>query len=391
MPLADDVLLRLLKRGEGAALRNSGRAIQERFQDAGLGYWHLPLDERDRCHERLRAAEKAGSVELKWASQGGDDRPIEIVRLRDLAKLAAFLEVGTVASAVARAEECLAPWRRRVPRVDELLERWSVLKKVRGLSTMSAADFADALCVLDALEARQGDDQIVRTLSVELFGNSKRIERLDRHLDILTGESLAAPARHWNEVFSALGLVKEPQPFLIAGTGEILLASGDACPIVKPFVGVSNKAVNGYVGSPRWLLTIENLTTFHVASQLLDGGGGLILYTAGMPSPSWCAGYKRILVSLPIGLPIYHWGDIDPGGFRIAAYLRRWVEPQRQFFPWLMDINSIDHKGAGTAASQTEAQEMRRFARLSEWDDLASRLRGICIEQEAITLSLPQD
>ena len=216
MPFADDVLLRLLKRGERAALRDSGRAIQEKFRNPELGYWRLSLDERDRCHERFRTAEKAGGVELKWAKQGGDDRPIDLVRLRDLERLSAFLGVGTVASVVATAEESLAPWRRRVPRVDELLERWSALKKVRGLSAVDVADFADALRVLDALDARQGDDQVVRTLSVELFSNSKRIEQVGRHLDILTGESLTAPARHWNEVFSALGLVKEPQPFLMA-------------------------------------------------------------------------------------------------------------------------------------------------------------------------------
>src|SRR5690606_32914946 len=104
---------------------------------------------------------------------------IELVRLRDLEKLSAHLGVGTTASVVTRAEESLAPWRQQhVPRVDELLERWSALKKVRGLSATDVADFIDALRVLDVLEARQGEDQIVRTLSVELFGSSKRIEQL---------------------------------------------------------------------------------------------------------------------------------------------------------------------------------------------------------------------
>src|SRR5690606_9569914 len=125
------------------------------------------------------------------------------------------------------------------------------------------------------------------------------------------------------------GLVKEPQPFLLAGTGRVLLASCDACPVVKPFVGVSNRAITSYVGSPRWILTIENLTTFHAASQALDGDAGLVIYTAGMPSPTWCTAFQRILASLPASITVYHWGDIDPGGFRIAAYLRRWLEPER--------------------------------------------------------------
>ncbi|KRA17515.1 Wadjet anti-phage system protein JetD domain-containing protein [Lysobacter sp. Root604] len=389
MSLADDVLFRLLKRGESASLRASGRAIRERFQAPASGYWRLSLDQRDHCHERLRAAEKAGGIELKWAGQGGDDRPIELVQLHDTERLAAFLGVNSMAAAVASAAEVLAPWRKRILRVDELLDRWSHLKNVRGLSTVAATEFADALRVMDSLEERQGEDQIVRTLSAQLFGDSKRIEQLERHLDVLTGESITSPARHWSEVFGRLGLVKEPQPFLVAGTGALELVGGEVCPIVRPFVGVSNKAVLGYKGSPCWVLTIENLTTFHAASQLLDGRGALILYTAGMPSPTWTSAYSRILASLPESVLTYHWGDIDVGGFRIAAYIKQKCIGSRRFRPWLMDASRLVSVARGAPEAESTRALMAKHAASAGWASLSESMMPVCIEQEQIKVAVP--
>lgn len=388
MSLADETLTRLLQRGERATLRLSDRAIQESFRNTSSPYWRLPLDERDRCHERLRAAEKIGGIELKWARQGGDDRPLDLVRLRDVEKLAAFLNVETVAITVANAHARLESWLQRVPRVGELLQIWQEMKSIRGLTPASAGDFADALFVLDALASRPGEDQVVRSLSTGLFGNSKRIEQLERHLDILTADALSSPARHWNEVFGAIGLVKEPQPFLVAGTGSLHLTSGQNCPVVRPFVGVSNKTVTSYEGAPNWVLTIENLTTFNLAAQLLDGGAGLIVFTGGMPSPSWCATYKRLLASLPPDIAAYHWGDIDQGGFRIAVHIRDRCLDGRAFLPWLMDSSEV------LAASRLDATEatrnaMAKYADKAGWEALARSMQAVCIEQEGITPVLP--
>lgn len=386
MALAEDVLSRLLQRGERAALSGSARAIQERFADAGSDYWRLSLSERDKAHERFLSAEKSGAVELRWARQGGEDRPLEVVRLRNLDNLAAFLGAQTAATTIARAEEVLAPWFASTPRVREILERWGVLKGVRGLTPSSASDFADALRVLDAAAASPDEDQIVRVLSARLFGDSKRIEQLVRHLDVLTGETLLSPARHWDEVLSPLGLVKEPQPFLVAGAGYLLLADSEECPVVRPFVGVSSKAITGFRGLPVWVLTIENLTPFHLASQLDGVGRGLVIYTGGMPSPAWARAYRSILSSLPAAVPAYHWGDVDVGGFRIAAQIRRYVEKNRSFLPWLMVAENC--QGA-KKAEHVEAEEMTRQASLAGWCDDKNCSTVMLLEQELVAVSLP--
>ena len=387
MSLAEDTLTRLLQRGERAVLSGSDRAIQEHLDGAGSAYWRLPLSERDRAHERFLAAQGAGGVELKWSRQGGDDRPLEIVRLSDLDKLAAFLGKRTASQAIKQAEAILAPWLNRSERIGLIIDRWRLGKTVRGLSSSAAVDFADALRVMEASSGSAEDDLVVRVLSARLFGDSKRIEQLVRHLDILTAEEFTSAARHWDEVFSPLGLVKEPQPFLIAGAGVLCLTEENECPVAHPFVGVASKVITGFHGTPAWVLTIENLTTFHLAAEAMKGrSDGLVIYTGGMPSPAWVRAYRTVLRSLPAAVPAYHWGDVDVGGFRIAAHIRRHIEGERKFMPWLMEIGG---QPWSNKANDGQSKEMARLAALAGWTAIADSPPGSLIEQELIAVRLP--
>src|SRR5690606_39518586 len=47
------------------------------------------------------------------------------------------------------------------------------------------------------------------------------------------------------------------------------------------------------------LLSIENLASFHEAAALRGDAPVLLLYTGGMPSPTWRAAYARLLAGLP--------------------------------------------------------------------------------------------
>jgi len=388
VPWADDVLIDLLRRGERAKLRGSERTIQTRFTGVDSPYWRQSYEQRLQWHVRFAAAERVGAIALRWARQGGEDRPLETVRLVDLDRLASFLGLDTLSDAVRSAQMILNPWLQAYPRAAELIDVWGRLKSPRGLGTDSAADFADALRVLEAMRRADGQDQIVRVLSRALFHDSKRIEALWRHIDLLTAEELGAPARQQEEVFSTLGLIKAPQPFLVAGTGSLQLALTQVCMIAWPFIGVSNQHVIGYAGAPDWVLSIENLTTFHQASQHPDAAFGLVLYTGGMPSPSWCRAYARILEAVPEHIRVFHWGDIDQGGFRIAAHLKRKCVQRHTFLPWLMNARDHDHQAASEVTEDARFN-MARHAREAGWDALSQWMPALKIEQEGVVLSLP--
>ncbi|MFV0453903.1 MAG: Wadjet anti-phage system protein JetD domain-containing protein [Pseudomonas sp.] len=385
--LGNSALARLLARAERARLSGSTRTIRESFKSHESAYWKQSLDERDQMHAQMQAARATGAIDLEWAKQGGNDRPLEAIVLRDLDKLAQYLGVPTVHTSVAKAADLLAPWKHS-PRVMELLSNWGCLKQVRSLGPDSAADFVDALQVLDAVSGAQ-EDQILRQLSVKMFRNSKRLEALCKHIDILTAEASNSSARHWSEVFGSIGISKEPQPFLLAGTGQLRLIDGTECPIVRPFLGVANSAIAGYQGEPEWLLTIENLTTFHQAARALGTNSkGVVIYTAGMPSPSWGKAYVQILSRLPNSCCVYHWGDHDEGGFRIAARIAHFAaELGLSINPWSM--HSIAWEGNGQMASKEQLGSMVRSAIKAGWHDLAAELKPLLLEQEGQPLSLP--
>jgi hypothetical protein len=388
MSLAERTLARLLERGERARLRGSKRALRESFKALDSPFWALSLDEREALYVRMRQAAACGAVLLRWAAVGGDDRPLETVELANLDRLATFLGRPLRMERADAAADRLQPWAATYPRVADIVETWRQLKPVRGLGPSTTHDLEDALRVLDTLSHGGRRDQVLRALSVQLFGDSKRIEALGRHLDVLTSESLASPARPVREVFAGLGLVKAAMPFLVSGQGRLALANGEECPVAAPYIGVAPEAVGGFAGEISWILTIENLTTFHqVAAQIQSAKAGLAVYTGGMPSPNWCRAYRTILDALPPAVPAYHWGDVDEGGFRIAAHIRGQCIGTRAYRPWLMAIDAQVPGAVDLGPAALRA--MQAAAARAGWSDLALSMTPFGIEQEALAPQLP--
>ena len=77
-----------------------------------------------------------------------------------------------------------------------------------------------------------------------------------------------------------------------------------------------------------------------------------------MHSPVWRRALASIVSALPASTPVYHWGDIDVDGFRIAAVIASTLAP-RPLLPWLMapsDLASTD------PAEDSMRQDMVRSA-----------------------------
>ena len=385
----ETVLREQLQRGERKRVTGSTAAPQKtNLKPTSSIYWRQEFDERMRGHGQIREAVRHGAVEAGWGDQGGEDRPLEWVRVRDVDTLARLLGVATNVDQLQAAGAELAPWLDRYPRMAEVLEAWAALRRVRALGPDSWRSWRDALRVLEALAARPGEDQVIRVLSGHLFSDTKRIEQLLPELDVLSGEGLSSRPRGKWEVLRTLGLVKQPLPLMVAGVGAIRMQEGPDCTIVRPYVGVAPQSVRGLVAKPGWVLTIENLTTFHLAAEALKGrDDGLVVFTGGMPSPAWVAGFRRLTGDLPASTAFYHWGDIDVGGFRIAARLKEVALPVDGFLqPWLMDLTM---NGQGEDVSETTGNAMRVSATQAGWLDLQN-LPNRTLEQERAELKLPQ-
>lgn len=307
--------------------------------------------------------------------------------MKDIELLASVLGMSSQGALVRRAAVAFEPWLTVAPRLANVLAAWREGRMVRkgGPETMEA--FVDAAKVIGYMQG-EAAEQPVRVASRRMFRDSKRVEALVPQLDVLCGETWPAPVNHREHVLSRIGLRVSPLPFLMAGCGAVRLRQSGIRTLAFEYLAVTPTEVVGFDGAPRWVLCIENLTTFGMAARQMGATPvGLVLYTGGMPSPSWQHAFQAVLSALP-DVPVYHWGDIDEGGFRIASVIAQAMAP-RALLPWLMDPSEMTDCDEGTPHKRVR---MVAAARRAGWDALASRLevhRPVLLEQEHLDVVFP--
>lgn len=387
-PLARFALEKLLAYGErnGAGVRTRAAALTaSRLAD----YRRLrSLSAKQAFETTMRAARALGAISFLWDDKHTEDGFILRVDLCDLRKLADFLEKVPVQDHLLAAHDRLSPLIARFPVLDEVINRWARLRKVRGLGPEDVQEWIDATRVIDFAKTnldRDTSDLPIREASARLFNDSKRIERLLAPVDVLLSGDAEAEARQSSDVWQELGLFREEHPVRLAGNvmvqRERVTAYLDA-----PYSGLPASTVMGLASMPRLLMTIENQTTFHSEARRRCEENVLLIYTAGMPTPAWRAMYVRLLKDLPVDTPIYHWGDIDEGGFRIAATLASDANGSGHTLkPWLMHPEDVPLERR-TVAKLGTLMRIKHFAAAAGWAELGELVAGagFTVEQEGL-------
>lgn len=393
MSTARAVLERLLRRAESARRRGADEHAALAMANCAEYAAQPGLRALEAFHAEIALAEREGAVAVQRDARSGDGTKLLRLRVHDVAALARHLGRTLLDDRVAAAECLLAPWRERFPVLGEVLAAWRADRKPRRGGPEAAADLADAARAVAARAADAGNERVLRRESARLFGDSKRLEKLTPWLELLVTGELAASGLEDEHVWSAIGLRREPQPLLVAGPGTARLADA-TLPLARPYLGLPVEAVLSLSTDARCLLSIENLASFHDATRASGAEHALLLYTGGMPSPAWRAAYARILAGLARATPVYHWGDIDEGGYRIAAVLAASArEAGRVLQPWRMSPERLPAAARQAAARPTPAQlgAMQRWARRAGWPEAAEALgrQAIRLEQEQLDPLLP--
>jgi len=384
----------------------------------------------DAFHARIALAERAGAITATRDRHRDDGERLLRLTVYDVAALARDLRIELLGERVVRAEALLAQWSapypcrsdvsrdqafpktpgrdsrrscgnsdetnapQRFPVITEVLAAWRAGRKVRGHGPEAATDLADAARAADTLLVDARSERILRKASIALFGDSKRLEALTAWLDLLVTGELAPSGLEDEQVWSALGLRREPQPLLLAGQGTVELDDGSHHVLPRRWLGFPVDAVRGIATGAHALLSIENLASFHEAAVLRGDTPVLLLYTGGMPSPTWRAAYARLLAGLPADAALYHWGDIDRGGFRIAAKLAETAAAaNRRLQPWLMSPDALPAEVIAGCEPPSPAVSgtMCDWARRAGWDEVAAALQRtpLLLEQERLHPRLP--
>lgn len=229
-------------------------------------------------------------------------------------------------------------------------------------------------------------DQPIREVSARLFRDSKRIEKLTVPLAVLLAGYLRPERREPAEVWREIGLFREEQPVRMAGD-VVVVCSRVTTRLDAPYAAYSADSIQGLETAPEQVLTIENLTTFHSEARRRCQENVLLIYTGGMPSPAWRAMYRRVLGTVSTETPIAHWGDIDEGGFRIAAVLAQEARTGGHALrPWHMHPDEVPSEQQKPATEATLAR-VHRYAERAGWTELGEQIvrAGIVAEQEGWT------
>ena len=349
------------------------------------------LDAARQFRAEISAAERSGAIRLVPAKRMAPPNDVKAIIVSDLNILAARLGLDVRSNLVAQGREQLSPYLEMFPVLDEVLARWGLGKVVRGSGP--TADAVSAL--LDAIKVRlerqsRSDEVLLRRASSHLFGNSKRIEALSRWLDLLAEGSLMPSGLTQHEVLSALGLHKEPQPFLIGATAVAHNGQSESR-LFRPYHGLPMTAITGFQfdATPACVVTVENLATFHEMAALAKDTEVCVIYTGGMPSPAWRETYAKLLSSIADNVPLYHFGDLDVGGFRIANVVANVASCFGcTLQPWLMDPSLIIKLGYKlNPATPAQVAAMAALCGQLGWHDIAEAIKcepGL-LEQEHIS------
>lgn len=340
------------------------------------------------CEDSLLAAQSFGCITVIRDKHNSEAGLVEKVVLADIEKLAEFLGKKTLTSKVQDAVKSLELYVDEFPIIKEVLSKWKSASKVRGLGPETVEDWLDAIKVINCARYRLANDtslEPIREFSTTIFKKSKRIEQLTTYADILLADSIQSKSREQSEVWQEIGLYREERPVLLSG--NIVIHRTKVTSLLdEPYVGFKADSVLSIDSPIEMIISIENLTTFHSEAKRRSSDNVLLLYTGGMPTPAWRRMYIRLLKSIALTVPVFHWGDIDEGGFRISYLLSKdALTAGHVVKPFKMNPSSIPIDKRVDAQDCT-VNKMIYYCKLAGWNDLVYEIEKtrITIEQESL-------
>lgn len=256
-------------------------------------------------------------------------------------------------------------------------------------------DYRDLL-KLTAAALTNEQEVFIRTLSIRLFADSKRLESLAPRMEALLfryGEY-----EEKESVLEECGIVRTPTYVMIKGNARIYLGAQKIdLSEIEGDLALSTATIKGL----KWVevlggrvVTIENLTSFHEYIS----GEDFVVYLGGFHNKVKRE-FLRFLYEQNPKKEYRHFGDIDAGGFYILEHLKRKTGiPFRSLF---MDTKVLQTHGGSTVPLtpndrkrlQTLYDELQQKAAegkpMEDYrDTLAFMLERDCkLEQETVNVS----
>lgn len=287
---------------------------------------------QDELHRVLHDVERTGAIALEKNRFGHLTGEFARIRLIDAASLYKFL--GR-APAPSNADVALQTIEAAIPNIleDPLFRRivrdgtsaWGANKSFMGMTPANVEAFVDVLRLAHGIINLAGRDIDHRTFSRRTVKDSKALERYEGRV--------AQILRRWNsdfesdearEILEACGIVRRAHLLFVKGplslvSDDLTLNGTSSLFIGLPWSSVQQATLSEPVD---YVITIENPTSFW-RYCLEVKGRYLALLTDGFPARDVLSGMGHFITAARSirNIPVFHWGDIDAGGVRIAAHL----------------------------------------------------------------------
>lgn len=387
------------------APRQAVRVKMEEVGPALPGYYsQIDPNARVAANEQLQALAGRGWVHLTWQA-GQTGHLLEAVRLEpaQAGALYKLLARQPLAERRGRLRDLLLAdhfrldgWRKRA--VEHTLDQLQTHRSPAPFSLSDEEWNRDLLTALIQLPGDETREEVpYRVFSVRVFNDSKRFEVLKGSLASLARRHQAA----WRglsaqETLRELGLVANPGHLYLYGPWQLIDAAGQLTSLAGfyPSVGIPTALAANVqrvrVDASR-VVCVENLASFYELIRH-EGQGLAALCLAGNPCPAARHLLGCLVQDLPAHIPLLLWADLDCGGLRILAQLRRQVA--RHFTPYCMDPLTLDAYARWarplSPGDERNLAHLRRHPALADMTPLINHmlLHSLKLEQEAIS---PED
>jgi hypothetical protein len=287
---------------------------------------------QDEFHRILRDAERTGGIALEKSRLSHFTGELARVRLVNADSLYRFLvrvPADAVADAARRTIETAIPDILDDPFFADVeqdaITAWKSNKNFLGFAPTQAASFVTVLRLAHGIIHLAGRDVDHRTFSRRTVKDSKALERSEGRVAQLLkrrNENLAGDEPR--EVLEASGIVRRAHllqvkgplrlssnALKIEGTGQVFIG--------MPWIAVQQATLSRPID---YIMVIENPTSFWRYCTEIQGNY-LALLSDGFPARDVLSSMSHLVnvARAAADAPVYHWGDIDSGGVRIAAHL----------------------------------------------------------------------
>lgn len=368
-------------------------------------YFNLPMKERLGVHEELQALfDQSSSAKLIYSPSGfGEVERIDSVEITDPYEFLKLSSESCLYELVESACNALSKlsvsyeWLQSI--VDKSIIDWRRGVQAFGVKPRDVTRLIDSIQLLDWVE---GNNRValpdIRTLSVKLFHDSKRVESITgtiaRIYESQLPEHLQGSSA--DEVMDYIGLSKFAPMIRLKGDFDIILQEGRInCADIIPYLGLPPDVIKDIQtkSSPAYLLFIENATTFNRYTREIQDNGWVV-YTNGFPSRSWTPVFRSLANQAGVTTPIFHWGDVDIGGYRILMHMQAILNIDIKPFRMLPEVGqgtgskSISIRSLRSTLHGTESESIKELAMLLEKLEEKSDFVP-WVEQEQLDLKSP--